>query len=80
MSIDKTFEQLGLKMQIDAMRLERWVKAGFAKLYPGASEATLMAGMSALFAKNEGNEYETDQIWAELVVRFKSVGHSVDSL
>jgi hypothetical protein len=77
---DDTFEQLGLRMQVEALRLEKWVKAGLAKLYPGVAEQQLMAGLSALFKKDEGNAYETDQIWAELVHKFKAVGHTVDLL
>jgi hypothetical protein len=77
---DKVMGQLGLRMQVSAMKLEKWIMIGLRKLYPGLSDAQLRAGLAAAVAKAGDNAYEQDQILAELVHKFKAVGHTVDSL
>lgn len=77
---DETMEHLGLRMPIEANRLEKWVRAGLGKLYPGVPVERLLAGLNAAFENAKGNQHEEDQIWAELVHKVRQVGHTPDSL
>ncbi len=77
---DRAMEDLGLQIEIGAMKLEKWVFAGLRKLYPTASDAQLMAILGTALERAGDSQYEQDQILAELVHRFRAVGHTVETL
>ena len=80
MKTDFADAALGLKIQIESDKLQKWVVEGLQKLYPTASRAQVVDMLADAIEKAGNNEHEQQQIIAEIIERCRAVGHTLEAI